>query len=157
MSNSGRRVRSRGLVAIGAAVSLAIYMAVIAVPASAATTCVVTGVSPNQVMTVTLAADTDTATLVVNGANIDVNAGACVPVATTAGVSSIVVNADTLAQVEAQTVTVNGAGGSFTASIAINMGAGDDTVSANNTGGDAITADLGDGNDTSTAPLRTAR
>ena len=43
MSNSGRRVRSRGLVAIGAAVSLAIYMAVIALPASAATTCVVTG------------------------------------------------------------------------------------------------------------------
>ena len=42
-------------------------------------------------------------------------------------------NADTLAQVEAQTVTVNGAGGSFTASIAMNMGAGDDTVNANNT------------------------
>ena len=49
MSISGRRVRSRGLVAIGAAVSLAIYMAVIALPASAAATCVVTGVSPNQI------------------------------------------------------------------------------------------------------------
>ena len=73
MSISGRRVRSRGLVAIGAAVSLAIYMAVIALPASAAVTCVVTGTSPNQVMTVTLDADTDTATLVVNGANIDFN------------------------------------------------------------------------------------
>jgi hypothetical protein len=111
MKNSGTRVRTRGFVAIGAALSLAIYMVVIALPASAAVTCAVTGTSPNQVMTVTLDADTDAATLAVNGANIEFNGGACTPVATTAGVSSIVVNADTLAQVEAQTVTINGAGG----------------------------------------------
>ena len=46
MSISGRRVRSRGLVAIGAAVSLAIYMAVIALPASAAVNVCVTGSQP---------------------------------------------------------------------------------------------------------------
>ena len=122
MKISGTRVRTRGLVAIGAAVSLAIYMAVIALPASAAVACAVTGASPNQTMTVTLSADADAATLVVNGANIDINRWSCAPVATTAGVSAIVVNADTLAEVESQTVTINGAGGSFTASIAIDAG-----------------------------------
>ncbi|MGZ5319611.1 MAG: calcium-binding protein, partial [Actinomycetota bacterium] len=115
-----------------------------ALPASAAVNCAVTGVSPNQVMTVTLSA-ADTVTLAVNGANIDVTPGflAC---GTTAGVSSIVVNASLLTDVVDQTVTINGAG--FTASIAVNTGAGNDTVSAANTGGDAITVDLGDGTDT---------
>ena len=44
-------------------------------------------------------------TLVVNGANIDVNGG-FVACGTTAGVSSIVVNASLLADVENQTVTI---------------------------------------------------
>ena len=61
--------------------------------------------------------------------------------------SAIVVNADTLAEVEDQTVNIDGTN-DFTASITVNLGAGDDTVDViDTTGADPITVDLGDGDD----------
>ncbi len=49
--------------------------------------------------------------------------------------SAIVVNADTLADVENQTVTIDGSAGDFTASITVSLGAGVDTVNVNGTSG----------------------
>ena len=61
--------------------------------------------------------------------------------------SAIVVNADTLVEAENQTVNIDGTD-DFTASIAVNLGAGNDTVNViDTTGADPITVDLGDGDD----------
>ena len=99
-------------------------------------------------MTVTLDADADAVTIAVDGATIEWNGNPCTPAANTADVSAIVVTADTLAQVEAQAVTIDGAGGSFTASIAISLGDGADTLNVNGTGAsEGVTADMGAGND----------
>jgi Ca2+-binding RTX toxin-like protein len=143
-----KRSRRRGVAVFGAVAALAIYMVVVAMPASAAVTCAVTGTSPNEVMTVTLDADTDSVTLAVDGANIEWDNNACTPAATTAGVSAIVVNAEALLQDESQTVTIDGSGGTFSASIDISLGAGNDVLNVNDTvAADGVTADLGDGDD----------
>ena len=149
MKVSKKGTRRRGVAVLSAVAALAIYMVVVAMPASAAETCVVSGASPTQTMTVNMDADGDAVTLLVDGAgNIDFNGGDCTPVATTAGVSEILVNAVTPAEVEDQTVTIDGSGGSFTASISIDTGAGNDVVVVNATvAADAVTANLGDGND----------
>ena len=149
MKNDPKRgIRRRMLGAIAVAGSLVTFMVIAAGPASAAVLCAVSGTSPNQTMTVTLNA-ADTVTIAVNGANIEWNAMACTPAATTADVSAIVVNADLLTDDEDQTVTIDGAPGDFTASITVDLGAGDDTFAGGSvlTG---ITVHGGAGNDTIT-------
>ena len=51
----------------------------------------------------------DAVTIAVNGANIEVNGAACTPVATTAGVDTIIINAELLTEAENNAVTINGA------------------------------------------------
>ena len=110
MSTVTVRTRVRRYVILGAVAALAIAMVVAAAPAGAAVACAVSGVSPNQTMTVTLDADADAVTIAVDGATIEWNGNPCTPAANTADVSAIAVTADTLAQVEAQAVTIEAAG-----------------------------------------------
>ena len=147
MTKSMGRRRHRRIGVLGAVAALSVYLVVAAVPASAAVLCAVSGVSPNQIMTVTMNAAADAVTIDVNGANIEFNNTACTPAAATAAVSEIIVNADTLAETEGQTVTIDGTT-DFTASITVNTGAGNDVVDASNTSGvDPITVNLAEGND----------
>ena len=75
-----------------------------------------TGANPVKTMRVTVNA-AETIRVAVNGANIEVDADACTPAATTAGVCAIVVNADLLTDCEDQNGTFDGTGGFFNASI----------------------------------------
>ena len=134
--------------AIVTASSIVAFMMIGVGPAQAAVLCEVSGSSPNQTMTVTLNA-ADTVTIAVSGANIEWNATACTPAATTADVSAIVINADLLTDSEAQTVTFDEGPGAFTASIAVHLGAGDDTFAGGSLLSD-VTVDSGAGNDTIT-------
>ena len=117
MATSMGRKRRRGVAVLGAVAALTIYLVGAAVPANAAVSCAVTGAGTTQTMTVTMSSNADAVTIDVSGANIEFNHTACTPVATTAAVSAIVVNADTLAEAENQTVTIDGTGGAFTASL----------------------------------------
>ena len=138
-----RHLRRFGI--LGAVAALAMYLIVTAIPASAAVSCGVSGSTPNQTLTITLNA-ADTTTLTATATNITVSS--CVGPFLRADVSAIVVNADTLAEVENQHVIIDGTN-DFTASISLNLGAGDDTVDVSNTSGaDPITADLAEGGDT---------
>ena len=134
--------------AIVTASSIVAFMMIGVGPAQAAVLCEVSGSSPNQTMTLTLNA-ADTVTIAMSGANIEWNATACTPAATTADVSAIVVNADLLTDSEAQTVTFDEGPGAFTASIAVHLGAGDDTFAGGSLLSD-VTVDSGAGNDTIT-------
>jgi hypothetical protein len=134
--------------AIVTASSIVAFMMIGVGSAQAAVLCEVSGSSPNQTMTLTLNA-ADTVTIAVSGANIEWNATACTPAATTADVSAIVVNADLLTDSEAQTVTFDEGPGAFTASIAVHLGAGDDTFAGGSLLSD-VTVDSGAGNDTIT-------
>ncbi|HEY5859720.1 MAG TPA: hypothetical protein VIX62_05500, partial [Actinomycetota bacterium] len=143
--------RARGLGVLGAVAALSVYMVISAVPAWAVVTCAISGAPPSQTLTVTMAADADTVSLAVAAGNITVTGtgadASCTGPFAKADVSTVLVNAGTPAEVEAQTVNIDGSG-DFTASIAVDLGAGNDTVNVQDaTGADPISADLGEGSD----------